>query len=323
LPDNGHILKDCSNAIFDIRAKDKSFAGKDLLENTRIKAIISDIRSALNWYRSHKGDDGAQARCLGMIKAIPTHHCGNHSGCHWDDVCNYTKLRNQYPSWPEDRIQEEYAMSSIRFGGRCMELSFEGVRIIQNELMRRFNTKNIDKIAEMACSNDCEGFFGVLVKFTEGKRLNLEHTDLWQNIIMLVFCRTGKIEDTHNELSQLLNLEITEIEVMRLLKRSKKRKKNRERASSETGKDSRLAAKVTNTIRMGKEDSKKRHKSEKLSTTKSTKSKVKRCTKCEQTGHKAKECPVLKPGRKRKEHVDWSVLYPPPKKAKYVAKINW
>ena len=206
-----------------------------------------------------------------------------------------------------------------------MELSYDGVRIIQNELMKRFNTKNIDKISEMACSNDCEGFFGVLTKFTEGKRLNLEHTDLWRNMIMLVFCRTGIIEETHHELSRLLNLGSTEIEVMRLMQNGKKRKRNKERSSSEAGKEARLVAKITNTIRMGKEDGKKKHKSEKLSTTKPTKSKVKRCTKCEQIGHATRECPVLKPKCKRKmDSIDWNTLYSPPKKAKnYTAKIEW
>lgn len=326
LPDNGHILKDCSNGIYDIRAKDKSFSGKGLLENARIKAIISDIRSALTWYKSHKGDDGAKARCLGMIKAIPTHHCGNHSLCHWEDVCRYTEIRNQNPTWPEDKIQQEYASTAIRFGGRCMELSYDGVRVIQAELMRRFNDKNIDKIAEMSCSNDCEGFYSVLAKFSEGKRLNLEHTDLWRNMIMLVFCRTGMIEDCHQELSQLLNLEITTIEVMALMKRKKKRKGNKARSGSKAGKQARIDAKVTNTIRMGKEDSKKRHKSGKLSTTKPTEPKVKHCTKCDQNGHAARDCPVLKPKRKRKKvpAVDWNILDPPPKKAKkYTAKIKW
>jgi hypothetical protein len=94
--------------------------------------------------------------------------------------------------------------------------------------MKRFNSKNIDKNAEMACSNDCEGFYGVLAKFSEGKRLNLEHTDLWRSMIMLVFCRTGNIEETHEELSELLGLNITNIEVMKLMQKSKKRKRNRE-----------------------------------------------------------------------------------------------
>ena len=78
---------------------------------------------------------------------------------------------------------------------------------------------------------------------------------------------------------------------------------------------------------MGKEDNKKKHKSEKLSRTKSTKSTVKHCTKCHQIGHVARECPVLNVRRRlkntNKQLLDWNVLVPPPKKAKYTAQINW
>jgi len=59
-----------------------------------------------------------------------------------------------------------------------MDLSEYGIGVLVRELMKRFNTKNIDKLAQMACGNSCEAFFGVLTKFSEGKHLNLEHTDL-------------------------------------------------------------------------------------------------------------------------------------------------
>jgi len=85
--------------------------------------------------------------------------------------------------------------------------------------MKRFNNKNIDKLAQMACSNSCEAFFGVLTKFSEGKRLNLEHTDLWKSMILLVFCRTGNIDETHKELAVLLNLNVTGAEIVQLAKK--------------------------------------------------------------------------------------------------------
>ncbi|KAK1733538.1 hypothetical protein QTG54_015826 [Skeletonema marinoi] len=181
-----------------------------------------------------------------------------------------------------------------------------------------------DKIAEMGCSNDCEASFGELSKFSEGKRLNLEHTDLWRSMIMLVVCRSRNIEKTHKELSELLGLEVTKIEEMRMTKKAKKRERNKNYSRSEAGKDARHTAKVTNAIRMGNEDNKKKHKSEKLSRTKSTKSKIKHCTKCNQNGHTARECPVLKRKSRKKQLMDWNVFVPPPKRAKaYIAKTKW
>ena len=78
-----------------------------------------------------------------------------------------------------------------------MDLSEYGISVLQKEIRGRFNLKIIDKLAKMACSNSCEAFFGVLTKFSEGKRINLEHSDLWKSTILLVFCRSGNIEETH------------------------------------------------------------------------------------------------------------------------------
>ena len=93
------------------------------------------------------------------------------------------------------------------------------IGVLFRELMKRFNTKNIDKLAQMACSTSCKAFFGVLTKFSEGKRLNLEHTNLWKSMIFLVFCRTGNTYETHKELSGLLNLNVTVVETVQLAKK--------------------------------------------------------------------------------------------------------
>ena len=106
----------------------------------------------------------------------------------------------------------------------------------------------MDKLAEMACSNSCEAFYSILTKFSEGKRLNLEHTDLWKSMILLVFCHTGNIEETHQELSDILGLGITSTETRRLASTQKKRKQNKEMADSETGKHCRHESKITTAI---------------------------------------------------------------------------
>ena len=207
-----------------------------------------------------------------------------------------------------------------------MDLSEYGIEILQKEMSKRFNLKNIDKLAQMACSNSCEGFFSVLAKFSEGKRLNLEHTDMWKSMILLVFCRTGNIEETHKELGGILGLSTTTAEKKRLAWNKRKRDLGREKAQSESYKQNRHEAKMTTALRMQKEDSKTKHRSEKLSTTKSTKSKVSKCTKCGQWGHPTRICPQLKVKRKsskKKKLMDWNVLYTRPANSKYVAKVKW
>ena len=328
VPDIGHVLKNCSNGIYDIKKKDSSFSGKNLLENTRIKAFIVDIRSALNEYKTRIGNPEDRQKCLDKIYAIVKHHCGNHTCCKWTDVCRFQEIKQANPDWTDEQVQLEYAKEAIRFGGRYMDLAEYGIDKLEKEIKNRFNHKNIDRLAQMACSNSCEAFSSVLTKFSEGKRLNLEHTDLWKSMILLVFCRTGNIEETHKELGGILNLNTTTAETVRLAKKKRKREANRKRAESELGKKRRHEATITNLIRMGKEDSKTRHKSEKLSTTKSTKAKVDQCSRCKQFGHPTRICPVtkVKHKSKKKKLTDWNVLLPRPKSGKldnYQLKVQW
>ena len=83
----------------------------------------------------------------------------------------------------------------------------------------------LDRIAEMADSNMCEGFWETTVKFTEGKRLNLDQTDYWKSILDYCFCRVGKgnIERTMRELSDALGLEMNSVELRSQSKKNRKR----------------------------------------------------------------------------------------------------
>lgn len=109
VPDVGHSLKNCSNKFYDIKKKDSSFSGKNLLENTRIKAFVVDIRSALNEYKTRIGDCQARQKCLDKIYAIITHHCGDHSMCKWTDVCRFQEIKQNNPDWSDEKVQLEYA----------------------------------------------------------------------------------------------------------------------------------------------------------------------------------------------------------------------
>ena len=63
---------------------------------------------------------------------------------------------------------------------------------------------------------------------TEGKRLNVDHTDLWKIILELSSClsRKDNVERTHIELSELLGLLVTYIEKRVMDKNCKKREKD-------------------------------------------------------------------------------------------------
>ena len=108
LPDGGHVMKNCSNAFYKIRKNDPSFGGSNLLENTRIKAIVSDIRAVLNAYKISGIDDcDERKKCLNTIYAIVTHHCGDHSSCRHLDVCNckYADIKSKNSSLMDFQVQ--------------------------------------------------------------------------------------------------------------------------------------------------------------------------------------------------------------------------
>ena len=127
------------------------------------------------------------------IDAVVLHHCGVHSKCKWGDVCGYTKIKAENPTWTEDQIHAEHAATG-RFRGKAMGLSDHGIHVIKRVLFRRFDAKSVVSVAQCLSSNPAEGFFGIVAKFSQGKRLNLEHTDLWKSMFFLGFCRSSNIE---------------------------------------------------------------------------------------------------------------------------------
>ena len=66
-----------------------------------------------------------------------------------------------------------------------MNISLMGQNELKTIISSRITVENIDRLAEIMSSNLCELYFGVLTKFSEGKRINLDHADAWQ--IMQLF----------------------------------------------------------------------------------------------------------------------------------------
>ena len=127
-------------------------------------------------------------------------------------------------------------------------------------------------------------------------------------MVELTFCMSGdgNAERTLQRMSQLLGIRFTEHEkyACRVIKRN--RKKDRTRRSGDDGIRRRQLAKLSNDLRMGRDANKAHHhKSDKVMLTESSKSKVERCSKCAQCGHKTRDCPVLRVPKKVKLLFDW------------------
>lgn len=81
-----------------------------------------------------------------------------------------------------------------------------------------------------------------VTKFLEGKRLNLDQTDIWKAMLELAFCRYGDASDcnsnvgrTHKEIANLLGLNVTSVEEKCMNVDQKIRRKDKERNCSTKG----------------------------------------------------------------------------------------
>ena len=124
---------------------------------------------------------------LARISSIVPHHCGNHEYCN-KKHCQYKLLEfitepglklcnpNYSPEDLRSSVNEKYACVS-RFCGKTMDISTNGQMALTKVIQSRLNVDNIDRLASILSSNCCEQYFGILVKYSQGKRLNLDKTD--------------------------------------------------------------------------------------------------------------------------------------------------
>mmetsp|Transcript_41972 Transcript_41972/g.88105 ORF Transcript_41972/g.88105 Transcript_41972/m.88105 type:complete len:460 (+) Transcript_41972:37-1416(+) len=310
IPDLPHTVNNNNNEFHALMEKDPTFRGRQALTNVRVKSIQADITAAVKAYHPHVGNSMERAKCLKQLGAIIKHHCGDHSRCDQVKFCTYSQVKSDHPDWTEEQIREESQKKSKRQKS-IMDLSEWGISVLERIIAKRFNAKTIDKIAKCRSSNRCEGFWSELVKLSEGKRIQGCGTDLWLSMVELCYCMSGNqrqnIKKTKQELSELLNVFYTPIKNKACDIMKKKADKDYARKASESGKRKRQMAKLSLDHRMGKDANKsKHHKSEKVPLTKMKKSKVDKCTKCGQHGHKTRECVVLKaPNKQKKQLFDW------------------
>jgi hypothetical protein len=119
--------------------------------------------------------------------SIVPHHCGDHSLCKHEQFCTYVAVKNAHPEWTVQQVKEEAAQRTHRFKGKNMALSAVGQQKLIDIIFSRFNENNIDRIAECGCSNSCEGFWGTVTKYSNGKRINGTGTDLGSRCWNFVF----------------------------------------------------------------------------------------------------------------------------------------
>ena len=195
VPDLGHLIKCISNGFFKLKSTNTEFSGKKLLHPLRIKCMSSDISRFLRSYKKAIDVIGSvknleRQKCLENLASVVPHHCGNHSKCK-QEFCKYLqlaqarKMSNDVCGTIEDKqafvdeIEKKYCEIS-RFKGEIMDLSCEGQDILTKVILSRITIENINSIAEILSSNRCENYFSVLVKYTEGKRINMDASDSWR-----------------------------------------------------------------------------------------------------------------------------------------------
>jgi hypothetical protein len=223
-----HVIKNCSNELHATAAKDNSFNGRLALSSVRIRSICSDITKAIKRYNQNIRDLIARTKCLDQLAAVIRHQCGDHRFCKDAELCTYTRLKNENPDLSQTELDEAYATNSKQNNGRYMDLLTDGIEILEKIITKCFNSKIIDKIAECGSINACEGFFGQLIKFPEGKSLQGNGTNFWQSVLELCFCNNnGKdTEWIKVELSVILNLLGTPVETISHSTVATKRKKD-------------------------------------------------------------------------------------------------
>ncbi len=311
-PDTNHFIKNINNKLHNLKNADKTF--KTALTNHRIRCFNHDINAVIKDYVPNVGDAVARKKCLHQLHAIPRHHNGIHDQCVNKKWCSFLRVRDEHPDWSEQAIAEKATQMSLRATeGKHMGCDMEGLATLTAFFKRELNEATIDKYAQGGCSNLSENFWGGNIKFTEGKRLNMDLADGWEIVNKLNFARTGdgNVAKTHGNISEQLGLSITACELDYQKKSKKKKDTDKNRMKSPQYKHTRLISKLTRDMRMGKLDAKKAHKSGKVpmgvsmnsAVGAASKKKMERhsptCSSCGVSGHKLNKCKMPQENKRR------------------------
>ena len=67
-----------------------------------------------------------------------------------------------------------------------MDISERGQIELKKVILKRVTQDNIDRLTNIMSSNLCELYFGILTKFTEGKRRNVDFSNKWRVMQLFV-----------------------------------------------------------------------------------------------------------------------------------------
>ena len=318
LPDIGHFIKTVSNALYDLGEHDPNLKGSCLLEPARIRAMSSDLAMhfrdfnvVLKKFVNKEPDqlseleqtelNQSRQRCLKRIDAIVPHHCGDHRKCD-EACCLYLQIKRRLivrkqttgESFCREDIDALYAKEG-RFRGKFMSMDKESMAKVANVIRSRVDKMNVDRIALLMSSNLCENYFSCLIKFSEGKRLNLGQTNSWSVLAHFVVGLKSTLDFSSYMLDQFGVMQ-SEIRMARRLAMTRKREQSKNRKQSERYREQRHVSKMIQAKRMGKDAAKSSaHRSGKLNSKNDCKSTGKKrrspaCSVCREEGHTAREC---------------------------------
>jgi hypothetical protein len=140
---------------------------------------------------------------------IPLHHNGDHSNC---KLANCRLLKLQMDKYKEIRplsaeekeeLYNEYCATSRQLQFE-MRLNDEGIRKIQDEILKRIGKKSIPKVTKGLTTNANEQMWGMTTKYSEGKRRNQNYSQSWEASLNLVILKmvgnTSYLTKLHNRM---------------------------------------------------------------------------------------------------------------------------
>ena len=185
--------KHANSGLHKIASENSHLRVVHLLEASRIKTMCADtdISRVLRQYGAEyrelgcSSDPDMKAKldqyreiAIKRISCIIPHHCGDHENCSYDD-CRMIRLHRHFVAKfrvenPDSKatnseilqdhrkeILEEYVKVAW-FNGKVMSMGKRGQATCYEQITKRLDASNIDRVAMAMSSNDCENFFGML-----------------------------------------------------------------------------------------------------------------------------------------------------------------
>jgi hypothetical protein len=271
--------------------------------------------------------DRCRDLCLERIKNIVPHHCGNHQKC---DVahCGYLKIKMKLKAnhkrtgeaFTREDIDKRYAKES-RFQGKYMSMDDASMEKVTKAITSRIDSSNVDRIARVMSSNLCENYFSVMVKFSQGKRLNLGQSNSWAVLAHFVAGLRSN-PDFSTQVMERFGINKSDVRIKVQTQFAKRREYWKEWKQSDKYREQRHIRKVVSSAIMGKEAAKSSaHRSGKLNpkdacqagSLTGQRGKNKRtCSNCHEPGHTVENCmephyKLPKPNGRQKKKVKTTV----------------